>query len=122
MDDEMSVNLVVVQGECATAPELRELDSGRRLAGLAVRVRPDGGRSTWVPVTVWEPPPWVERLAGGEALVVVGTVRRTFFAAAGGGRGQRVDVEAAFVGRAGQRRARAAARRRVQAVLERLTG
>jgi hypothetical protein len=117
---EESVNLVVVRGECATAPEVRELDSGRRLASVAVRVRPGGGRTTWVPVTVWEPPAWVEDLAEGDDLVVVGSVRRTFFAARPGGRGQRVDVEAGFVGRPGRKRSRDAARRRVADALEAL--
>lgn len=111
-----SVNLVVVRGRCAAAPEVRELGDGRTLASLAVRVRPAGGRSTWVPVTVWDPPGWLEALQGGEELLVLGSVRRTFFAAAGG-RGQRVDVEAAFVGRAGQQRARDAVRRRMEEVL-----
>jgi hypothetical protein len=119
--DETSVNLVVVRGECTAAPDVRELASGRRLASLAVRVRPPGGRATWVPVTVWDPPAWVERLEGGEDLVVVGGVRRTFFAAAGG-RAQRVDVEAAFVGRPGRARARAAVTRRVEEVLDALGG
>jgi hypothetical protein len=111
-----SLNLVVVRGRVAAAPELRELEDGRTLASLAVRVRPAGGRTTWVPVTVWDPPAWVAALDGSEEVLVLGTVRRTFFAAAGG-RGQRVDVEAAFVGRAGQKRARDAVRRRVEEVL-----
>jgi hypothetical protein len=116
------VNLVVVCGRCSGPPELRELESGRALASLAVRSRGADGRTTSVPVTVWEPAAWVEDLDAGTEVVVVGAVRRRFFRTATGGAGTRVDVEAVFVGRANNARQRDAARRRATAVLEELLG
>ncbi len=114
------VNLVVVLGEVTAAPELRELESGRRLAALAIRSRGSDGRATSVPVTVWEPAAWVEDLAPGTEVVIVGGVRRRFFRTATGSSATRVDVEAAFIGRAGQRRQLDGAMRRVEAALEAL--
>jgi single-strand DNA-binding protein len=116
------VNLVVVCGPCSGPPELRELESGRSLAALAVRSRGADGRTTSVPVTVWEPAAWVEDLEAGTEVVVVGAVRRRFFRTAAGGAGTRVDVEAVFIGRAANARQRDAARRRATAVLEELLG
>ena len=118
--DDGRMNLVVVCGECSGPPELRELPSGRRLAALAIRSRDVEGRATSVPVTVWEPAAWVEDLDTGAEVVVVGAVRRRFFRTAAGTGAARVDVEAAFVGRAGQRRQRDAARRRAEEVLAQL--
>jgi hypothetical protein len=116
------VNLVVVCGRCSGPPEVRALGSGRTLAALAVRSRGADGRTTSVPVTVWEPATWVEELDAGSEVVVVGAVRRRFFRTAAGGAGTRVDVEAAFIGRAGNTRQREAARRRATAVLDDLLG
>ncbi len=110
------LNLAVLWGVCSTAAEVRELASGRRLVSLAVRtpVTPGRGRratatgasasatyarATSVPVTVWDPPGWAEGLAAGDPVVVVGVVRRRFFAMASGGRGARSEVEAHHVAR-----------------------
>ncbi|MFO1538135.1 MAG: hypothetical protein ACKOVH_09985 [Actinomycetota bacterium] len=111
------LNLAVLWGVCATAAEVRELASGRRLGGLAVRtpVTPGRGgrpavtgasaasaaqaRATSVPVTVWDPPAWVEGLGEGDPVVVVGVVRRRFFVTASGRRGAKSEVEAQFVAR-----------------------
>jgi hypothetical protein len=112
------LNLVVVRGECSGPPEIRELDSGRRLASIAVRAPGPDGRATSVPVTVWEPAGWVEDLVEGNDVIVVGAVRRRFFRTAVGGAATRVDVEAAFIGRAGQRRQLDAALRRTQETLD----
>ncbi len=112
------LNLVVVRGECSGPPELRELESGRRLASLSVRAPGPDGRATSVPVTVWEPAGWVEELAEGSDVIVVGAVRRRFFRSAVGGAATRVDVEAVFIGRAGQRRQLDAALRRTQETLD----
>ena len=116
-DGPVRLNLVVVRGTCSGPPELRELESGRRLAAVAVRAPGPDGRTTSVPVTVWEPAAWVEGLEDGVDLVIVGAVRRRFFQTGGGGAGARVDVEAVFVGRAGRRRDLDAARRRTEEVL-----
>jgi hypothetical protein len=112
------LNLVVIRGECSGPPELRELESGRRLAAISVRAPGPDGRSTSVPVTVWEPAGWVEELAEGADVIVVGAVRRRFFRTAVGGAAARVDVEAVFIGRAGQRRQLDAALRRTQETLD----
>jgi hypothetical protein len=116
------VNLVVVCGRCSGPPELRELESGRTLAALSVRSQGTDGRTTSVPVTVWEPAAWVQDLDEDTEIVVVGAVRRRFFRTAAGGAGTRVDVEAAFVGRTGNARQRDAARRRAEAALAELLG
>jgi single-stranded DNA-binding protein len=116
------VNLGVLCGPCSAAPELRVLESGTRLATLAVRC-PAGPnaeeRATSVPVTVWNPPAWLDTLEAGEVVVVVGHLRRRFYQRPGGV-GSRVDVEAAYVGRARDRRRVDAALRRALEALDAL--
>ena len=85
------------------------LESGTRLATLALRCPAGDDRATSVPVTVWDPPAWLETVDAGERLVVVGRLRRRFFQRPGGV-GSRVDVEAELVGRARDRRRLEAAR------------
>jgi Single-strand binding protein family len=99
----VSINLAVLQGECSGPPEVRELESGTHIASVAIRVVGDDGRRTSVPVTVWEPRSWVEDLCEGDAVVVVGTVRRRFYRTTNGATGARVDVNATFVARAGRK-------------------
>jgi single-strand DNA-binding protein len=115
------VNLAVLAGRCSAGVEVRVLESGTRVASLSVRVPSDSGAHTSVPVTVWEPKAWVEELAEGDELLVVGSVRRRFYRTTGG-TGARVDVEAAFVGRVTNRRQRDAALRRAERALELLAG
>jgi single-stranded DNA-binding protein len=119
---ETAVNLGVLCGPCSTAPEVRVLESGTRLATLAVRcpagARPDD-RATSVPVTVWDPPAWLDTLEPGEVVVVVGRLRRRFYQRPGGV-GSRVDVEAELIGRARDRRRLDAALRRACAALDAL--
>jgi hypothetical protein len=112
-----ALNLSVLCGECSGPPELRVLESGTRLATLAVRCPADGDRVTSVPVTVWDPPAWVGALDAGEPIVVVGKLRRRFFQRPGGV-GSRVDVEADLVGRARDRRRVDAALRKALTALE----
>jgi len=118
-DDGCSVNLSVVCGTCSAPPELRVLESGSRLATLALRCPTADGKATSVPVTVWDPPAWVESVAAGDVLVVVGRLRRRFYQRPGG-LGSRVDVEAELVGRARDRRRIDAALRRAYEALETL--
>ena len=119
------LNLAVLCGPCSGPAEVRVLESGSRLATLAVRC-PAGTtpgaaeeRATSVPVTVWDPPAWVETLSAGDEVVVVGRMRRRFYQRPGGV-GSRVDVEAEFVGRARDRRRIDAALRRADEALEAL--
>jgi single-stranded DNA-binding protein len=120
---EVGVNLSVVCGPCSGAPEIRVLESGTRLATFGVRC-PGGGtnegdRTTSVPVTVWNPAAWIETLEAGDAVVVVGRLRRRFFQRPGGV-GSRVDLEAELVGRARDRRKVASAYRKAIGALEAL--
>jgi single-stranded DNA-binding protein len=118
-DDLPTLNLSVVCGRCSAVPEVRVLESGSRLASLAVRCPAGGDRATSVPVTVWDPPAWVESLEPGDAVVVVGRLRRRFYQRPGGV-GSRVDVEAELIGRARDRRRRAAALAKAEAALDAL--
>ncbi len=99
VDDLPALNLSVVCGRCSAVPEVRVLESGTRLASLAVRCPAGSDRATSVPVTVWDPPAWVEALEPGDAVVVVGRLRRRFYRRPDGV-GSRVDVEADLIGRA----------------------
>ena len=117
--DAVEVNLSVLCGACSAAPEIRVLESGSRLATFAVRCPTGEHRATSVPVTVWDPPAWLETVAAGERLVVVGRLRRRFYQRPGGV-GSRVDVEAEMVGRARDRRRIDAALRRAHGALEAL--
>jgi Single-strand binding protein family len=114
-----AVNLAVLCGPCSGPAEVRVLESGSRLATFALRC-PAGAaaddRATSVPVTVWEPPTWVETLAAGDVVVVVGRMRRRFYQRPGGV-GSRVDVEADLVGRARDRRRIDAALRKADEAL-----
>ena len=111
---EPGLNLAVIWGTCSAPPEIRTLESGSRLASLAVRTpaHASGRRgrtastaaATSVPVTVWDPPAWIETLDAGDAVVVVGSVRRRFFATRSGARGAKAEVEAATIARATDRR------------------
>lgn len=115
----MSVNLAVVRGACSSAPEVRVLKSGRRLAVLQVTARPEGSPAVSVPVAAWDPPAWIESLDTGDEVVVVGRVRRRFFRAEAGA-SSRVEIESEYLARAGDRRRREAAFRRACAALDAL--
>jgi single-stranded DNA-binding protein len=114
-----AVNLSVVCGPCSAAPEIRLLESGTRLATLAVRCPTGDDRATSVPVTVWDPPAWVEALEPGDPVVVVGRLRRRFYQRPGGV-GARVDIEAELIGRARERRRLDAAVRKAETALDAL--
>jgi single-stranded DNA-binding protein len=127
---ESQLNMAIVSGVCSSPPEVRVLESGTRVASLSVRAptrsRTPGGsgaeagdRATSVPVTLWDPPAWVEALDTGEAVVVVGQVRRRFYSRPGGV-GSRVDLEAVSIARARDRRRVDAALRRATTALDAL--
>jgi single-stranded DNA-binding protein len=113
-----AINLAVLWGECPAPPEVRQLPSGQRVANLSIRVRPDDGRADSVPVTVWEPPVWLEDVDEGEEVFVVGRVRRRFYRNPVSGTASRTDVEAAVIARRPDARRREALRRRVHQMLE----
>ena len=116
--DGPALNLSVLCGSCSAPPEVRALESGSRLATFALRCPTnDPGRATSVPVTVWDPPAWLETLEAGVPVIVVGRLKRRFFQRPGGV-GSRVDLEADLVGRAGDTRKIATAYRKAIAALE----
>ena len=110
-DDIMSLNLAVIGGVCSSGAVVRVLPSTETLVQLQVTTRVEGQPRS-VPVSVLNPPGWVEELDAGDEVLVVGQVRRRFFQAAGT-TASRVEIEAEFVGRPGDRRRRATARRRI---------
>jgi hypothetical protein len=111
----MSVNLAVVRGHLTSPPELRILPSERELAVLQITTR-SSGEAISVPVAVWDPPGWFADLETGEELIATGVIRRRFFRA-GASTASRVELEASYCARAGDRRKRDAARRRIEAAL-----
>ena len=66
-----AVNVSVLLGPISAPPEVRALKSGRRVATLAVRTIAGDGRNTSVPVTVWDPPAWLETLESDDDVLVV---------------------------------------------------
>ena len=113
-----SFNVAIVRGACSSPPELRVLPSKQRLAQIQVTTRVDG-RAMSVPVSVIDPPAWLEELDTGDELVVLGAVRRRFFRA-GGTTASRVEIEAEVVCRGRDRRRSRGLRRRVEELLEAL--
>lgn len=106
-----SVNVALVRGSLSSPPEVRVLESGRSLAVLQVTARPEGERAISVPIAAWDPPAWVEGLAVGDEVIVVGSVRRRFYRAAAGA-ASKVEIEAEMLAKGGDRR-------RISAVLRR---
>ncbi len=96
----MDFNLVVLSGALATAPELREFDSGARLLRLLVTVRSDEPRKRVdvVPVTLWDPPAELiaEDLQRGRRVYVTGATQRRFWEAKEGRR-NRIEIVAEHV-------------------------
>jgi single-strand DNA-binding protein len=113
-----SVNVAVVWGACSSPPDVRVLPSEQRLAQLQLTTRVDG-RALSVPVSVIDPPAWLEDLDAGDEIVVLGPVRRRFFRA-GGSTASRVEIEAEIVCRGRDRRRSRTLRGRVEAILEAL--
>lgn len=71
------MNVVVVAGTLSSDPLCRQLASGSTLWSLEVTTRADTG-TTSVPV-VWFDPPSPPTFVAGDAVHVVGEVRRRFF-------------------------------------------
>jgi len=111
-----SINMAIVRGVCSSPPEVRVLPSEQRLAQLQITTRVDG-RAMSVPVSVIDPPAWLDQLDAGDELVVLGAVRRRFFRAAGS-TASRVEIEAEVVCRARDRRRSQRLRNRIAELLE----
>ncbi|HSL57165.1 MAG TPA: hypothetical protein VK866_04920 [Acidimicrobiales bacterium] len=80
--DHLAINLAVVRGQLSRAPERRALPSGDEIITYEVTVRVEGRAAESVPV-VQIAPTAVPVLDAGDAVVVVGRVRRRFFRAGG---------------------------------------
>ena len=93
----MDLNLVVICGQLATAPDLRVLDSGPRLLDLLVAIRSDHPhpRVDVLPVAFWDPPDEliVQLPPAGAQVWVTGSVQRRFWEAPEGRR-SRVEIVA----------------------------
>jgi single-strand DNA-binding protein len=113
-----SINVAIVRGICSSPPEIRVLPSEQRIAQLQITTRV-GGRALSVPVSVIDPPAWLDQLDEGDELIVIGAVRRRFFRAAGS-TASRVEIEAEIVCRARDRRRSRRLANRVAEVLEAL--
>jgi single-strand DNA-binding protein len=75
-------NLVILRGTLAADPRTRELPSGSVLLQFDVTTRDESGTQS-VPVAWFEPAAASVPAAAGDELVVIGSVRRRFFRAAG---------------------------------------
>jgi single-strand DNA-binding protein len=113
-----SFNVAIVFGTCSSAPDVRILPSEQRLAQLQLTTRVDG-RAMSVPVSVIDPPAWLDKLVTGDEVVVLGAVRRRFFRAAGT-TASRVEIEAEVICRGRDRRRSKGLRRRIEELLEAL--
>ena len=96
------MNIAVMRGALSSAPSRRTLPSGACVVSLEMMTEGvDGGRAS-VPVAWYDPPSEVD-LAPGDAVVVVGSVRRRFFRV-GAVTQSRTEVVAEVVLAAGDRR------------------
>lgn len=93
----MDLNLIVLCGRLAVDPEIREFESGSRVARLLVTVRSEEPRKRVdvVPVTWWDPDQELECESPGKGrrVWVCGSVQRRFWEA-DGGRRSRLEVVA----------------------------
>lgn len=96
----MDINLVVLNGKLAIAPEYRDFESGSRLLRLLVTVKSEHPRRRVdvVPVTLWDPPSTLAEaeLVPGRGVWIVGAVQRRFWEA-DDGRKSRIEVVAHHV-------------------------
>ncbi len=98
---ESGLNIAMLRGRLSRPAELRVLPSGDRLVALELSVPPSegrtaGGRTESVPVVWHDAPAVAEALDVGQAVVVLGRVRRRFFRA-GGATQSRTEVVAEAV-------------------------
>lgn len=97
----MDLNLVVLSGALAVAPELHRFDSGKRRLDYLVNVRTmaDGRtRTNTISVKYWDPPARLVRkkLIRGDRIWIAGTVQRRFWSTLDGKRSQ-IEVVASQV-------------------------
>jgi len=118
VEELIEMNVALLRGTCSSPADVRTLPSGTVLAQLQLTTRVYATALS-VPVAVVDPAAWVEEIDTGDELVVLGTVRRRFFRAAGG-TASRVEVEAGIVAPARDRRRLRTLRRRFEQLFEAL--
>jgi single-strand DNA-binding protein len=89
------MNIVVLQGTLSRPPEIRSTPNGDVIS-YEVTTRPDAGPALTAPVAWFEPPKAGYELEQGDAVTVVGQVRRRFFRS-GGSTQSRTEVVAELV-------------------------
>lgn len=77
------MNVVLMQGTLSRDPETRSLPSGDVLMSFDLATRFEGEPTVSAPVVWFEPTEAGSALAAGDAVVVVGRVRRRFFRSGG---------------------------------------
>jgi single-stranded DNA-binding protein len=77
------MNVVVLQGRLSREPRARELQSGAWVVAYEVTTRDQAGKADTVPVVTFSEAEPNEAFTGGDEVVVVGRVRRRFFASSG---------------------------------------
>jgi single-strand DNA-binding protein len=86
----MDLNLIVVSGRLAAPPEIRQFESGARLARYLVTVRSEepARRVDVLPVTMWDPSDELldAEPAPGTRVWVAGSVQRRFWSGSDGRR------------------------------------
>lgn len=122
MSNESALNLAVVRGVLSREPDLRVLPSGSVVVSYEVTVpRPDGPADS-VPVVWPDPPDRRTALTAGDAVVVVGRVRRRFFRAGGSTQSRTEVVAERVLSARPPGRARAAVERAIDGALGPLEG
>ena len=92
----MDLNLIVLSGRLASAPEMRVFDSGTRLIRYLVTVRTETPRRRIdvLPVTLWDPSEDVTAdLEPGRRVWVAGSAQRRFWEGPAGRR-SRIEIVA----------------------------
>ena len=97
------MNTVVLCGHLSSTPQRRMLASGSELWSLEVTTPTDEG--SWSVPVAWFDPPSEPSFSAGDAVLVVGAVKRRFFRGAGGTQ-SRTEVVAVEVVAASSKRVR----------------
>jgi single-strand DNA-binding protein len=84
----VAVNVVILAGKLADAPEVKELPSGDLVARFRLSVPESGKRVLPLPVSAWDrmARKGCDRLTKGDDVLVRGHLVRRFFRDGGGGR------------------------------------
>jgi len=87
------LNVAFVVGSLSSDPVERTLPSGDLVVNYEITSRSSGSGTQTVPVAWFKPPKRRQRLVAGDAVLVIGQVRRRFFRA-GGATASRTEIVA----------------------------